>query len=88
MRALATLVVGAAGPAAIAGGLFDAVHGGTTATRSVAYALWIAAALCLALMAAAGTQRAWRRLDVPPGWVFVSAAVVLTVLGAAVDAAG
>jgi hypothetical protein len=88
MRALAALVVVAAVAATIAGGLFDAVHGGTTLASSIAYAFWFAAALCLALMAVGGTRLAWRRLDLPEGWVFVTASVLLTGAGAAIDALG
>jgi hypothetical protein len=41
-------------------------------------------------MAVAGRKWLWRRttLPVPEGWVFVTAAVVLTVVGAGIDAAG
>ena len=65
MGALARLVAVAAVIATIAGGLFDAVHGGTTLASAIAYAFWFAAAFCLLLMAVAGTKLAWRRLDLP-----------------------
>ena len=88
MRSLAALVVAAAVTATVAGGLFDAFHGGTTLAASIAYAFWFAAALCLMGMAVAGTRLAWRRLDLPEGWVFVAASVLLTGAGAAIDALG
>jgi hypothetical protein len=88
MRAVAALTAAAAVIATIAGGLFDAVHGGTTLARAIAYAFWFAAALCLLLMAVAGTKLAWRRLSLPEGWVFVAASAVLTGAGAAIDALG
>ncbi|MGD0715161.1 MAG: hypothetical protein ABSB24_13400 [Gaiellaceae bacterium] len=88
MRTLAVLLAAAAVPATLAGVLFDVIHGGTTLTRSVAYAFWFAAALCLALMAAGRTKLVWRRLDLPEAWVFIAASVVLTGAGAAIDAFG
>ena len=88
MRSVVTIVVAAAVAATIAGGLFDAVHGGTTLTRSVALAFWLAAALCLVGMAVGGTKLGWRRLDLPEAWVFVTSSVLLTVVGAAIDALG
>ena len=76
--------------AAAAGALFDAIHGGTTLTRSIAYAFWLEAALALVLMAGAGSKRLARRFDLPfvEGWVFVAAAVTLTAVGVLVDIAG
>jgi hypothetical protein len=88
MRAVVALVVAAAVAATIAGGLFDAVHGDTTLTRAIAYAFWFAAALCLAGMVVGGTKLAWRRLDLPEAWVFVTSSALLTVAGAAIDALG
>ncbi len=88
MRALAALVAAAAVIATIAGGVFDAVHGGTSLASAIAYAFWFAAAICLLLMAVAGTKLAWRRLNLPEGWVFVAASVLLTGAGAAIDALG
>jgi hypothetical protein len=59
-------------------------------TRSIAYGFWFAAAVLLFAMAIATRKIFWRRttLAVPEGWVFVAAAVTLTVAGALVDAAG
>jgi len=88
MRAVVALVAVAAVAATIAGGVFDAVHGGTTLTRSIAYAFWFAAALCLVGMAVGGTRLAWRKLDLPEAWVFVTSSALLTVMGAAIDALG
>jgi hypothetical protein len=75
---------------ALGGIVFWAVHGDTTLTRAVAYGLWFAAAVMLVLMAVAGRKMVWRRTSLPvvEGWVFVTAAVVLTVAGAVIDALG
>jgi hypothetical protein len=75
---------------AIAGGaIFWAIHGGTTATRAIAYGFWFAAAACIVLIAVAGNKLLWRRtkLNLPEGWVFGTSAVVLTLAGAAIDVA-
>jgi hypothetical protein len=88
-RFLACLLV-AAVLATVGGALFDAIHGGTTLTRSIAYAFWIAAAVALVLMAGAGSKRLARRFDLPfiEGWLFVAAAVTLTAIGAVIDVLG
>jgi hypothetical protein len=88
-RFLACLLV-AAVLATVGGALFDAIHGGTTLTRSIAYAFWIAAAVALVLMAGAGSKRLARRFDLPfiEGWLFLAMAVVLTTVGVLVDVAG
>jgi hypothetical protein len=88
-RFLACLLV-AAVLATVGGALFDVVHGGTTITRSIAYAFWIAAAVALVLMAGAGNKRLARRFDLPfiEGWLFLAAACALTGVGIAVDVAG
>ena len=79
-----------AGVAALGGVLFEVVRGGTTISRSVAYALWIAAALALLLTRVAGSKRVWRNSRLPPieGWWFLTAATLFTVVGALVDALG
>jgi hypothetical protein len=88
-RFLACLLV-AAVLATVGGALFDVIHGGTTLTRSIAYAFWIAAAVALVLMAGAGSKRLARRFDLPfiEGWLFVTAAVVLTLAGVVIDVLG
>jgi len=75
--------------ATVGGVLFAEVHGRTTVTRAVAYAFWFTAAFVLVAMAFAGNRMLARR-GVPPvdGWVFVVAAVLLTGIGAVVDALG
>ena len=75
---------------ALGGIVFWAAHGDTTLTRAVAYGLWFAAAAMLLLMAIAGRKLVWRRTNLPAveGWVFITAAVVLTVAGALIDALG
>jgi hypothetical protein len=75
-RLFAAGILGVSVLATVGGVLFDVVHGHTTVTRSVAYAFWFAAALCfLPVLARRGAA-----------WVFVSASVILTAIGAAVDA--
>ena len=76
--------------ATVGGAVFDAIHGGTTLTRSIAYGFWIAAAVALVLMAGAGSKRLARRFDLPfiEGWLFLAAAVALTAIGAVVDVLG
>jgi hypothetical protein len=90
LRAVAAVSLVAAVSALVGGVIFWAVHGKTTVTRSIAYAFWFAAALLLLAMVVAGNKRFWRRAHVAPpeGWVFVASSVVLTVAGAAIDAAG
>ena len=89
MREVAALSLVGAVAGAIGGLVFWAAHGQTTLERAIAYGLWIAAALCLALMVVVGRKLVWRRtsLPVPEGWVWVATALVLTVAGAAIDAA-
>ena len=90
MRAVAALSLAGAVPGALGGLVFWAIHGDTTLTRALAYGLWFAAAVMLVLMVVAGRRALWRRTNLPAieGWVFVSAAVVLTVVGAVIDALG
>jgi hypothetical protein len=90
VRSIVALSIVGAVPATIGGLVFWAAHGRTTAARSVAYGFWFAAAAMLALMVVAGSKRVWRRtsLPVPEGWEFVTACVVLTAVGVAVDALG
>jgi hypothetical protein len=74
----------------LGGIVFWAVHGDTTLTRAIAYGLWFAAAAMFVLMAVAGRKLVWRRTNLPvlEGWVFIGAALTLTVAGALIDAAG
>ena len=90
MRGIVSLSLAGALPGTIGGLVFWALQGDTTATRAIAYGFWFAAAALLVLMAVAGRKWLWRRttLPVPEGWVFVTAAVLLTVAGAGIDAAG
>jgi Kef-type K+ transport system membrane component KefB len=81
----------AAGVLATAGGaLFDAVHGGTTLSRSIAYGFWIAASVVLVLMGLAASKRLARWFDLPfiEGWLFLAAAMFLTAVGIVVDVLG
>jgi hypothetical protein len=90
VRQVAALSLVGAVPAVLGGLIFWAVHGDTPLTRSIAYGFWFAAAACLVLMIVTGRKLVWRALPVTAyeGWVFTSAAVVLTVVGAAVDTLG
>ena len=90
MAEVAALSLVGAVAGAVGGIVFWAAHGETTLTRAIAYGLWVAATLCLALMVVVGRKLIWRRtsLPVPEGWVWVATAVVLTVAGAGIDALG
>jgi hypothetical protein len=90
MRELAALSLAGAVCGVVGGVIFWAVHGGTLLTRSIAYGLWFAATVILVLTVVAGRKLIWRRTSLPEleGWVFVSAAIVLTAVGAAIDAIG
>jgi hypothetical protein len=90
MRTLATLTLSSAVVAAVGGLVYWAARGGTHATRAVAYGLWFAAAALLVAMVLGGLSFVWRGLPITPpeGWVFLSAACALTVIGVAIDAAG
>jgi Na+/H+-translocating membrane pyrophosphatase len=84
---LACLVVAAL--ATVGGVLFYAIHGNTTLTRAIAYGFWVAATLTLVAMILSGSRGLARRgLPQVEGWVFVSAAFLLTAIGAVVDALG
>jgi hypothetical protein len=88
-REAAALILIAALPALAGGLLYKAIAGGTTASRAIATGFWIAAAVCLLLMVVAGRNALWRRTarPLPEASVFVTAAIVLTAIGAIVDAA-
>jgi hypothetical protein len=53
--------------------------------HEIALALYALAALCLIAMAIASRKFVWRYVKVPPGWMFLSAAVLLCVIGIAFD---
>jgi len=90
VRELAALSLAGAVCGVLGGVIFWAVHGGTLLTRSIAYGLWFAATMILVLTVVAGRKLIWRRTSLPvfEGWVFVSAAILLTAAGAAIDALG
>jgi hypothetical protein len=90
MAEVAALSLVGAVTGAVGGIVFWAVHGETTLERAISYGLWIAATLCLALMIVVGRKIVWRRtsLPVPESWVWVAAASVLTIAGAAIDSLG
>ena len=82
------MTLAAAVPAVIGGVLYQVTAGDTTVQRAIATAFWIAAAVYLLLMVVAGRKALWRRTarPLPEGSVFVTAAVLLTAIGAIVDA--
>ncbi len=83
-------LLAAAVAATLGGLLFALLHGGTTVTRSIAYAFWIAAALTLVAMAVAASKHLARWFDLPfiEGWLFVAASALLTGVGVVVDVLG
>ncbi len=84
------LSLGGAVCGVLGGIIFWAIHGGTLITRSIAYGFWFAATVILVLTVVAGRSYIWRRTSLPvlEGWMFVSAAILLTAAGAAIDAIG
>jgi hypothetical protein len=90
VRAVAALSLAGVVCAVVGGAIFHAVNGGTPLERSIAYGCWFAATAVLVLAVVSAQKLVWRRTSLPvlEGWVFVSAAVVLTAVGAAIDAFG
>ena len=90
MRFAAALTLVAAVPATLGGLVFWAVHRDTLVTRAIAFGFWIAAAVVLVAMAVVGQRYVWRRVPFAPpeGWVFVTSAVALTLIGIGIDVAG
>jgi hypothetical protein len=90
VRGVAALSLIGTVPAILGGLIFWALHGETAVSRSIAYGFWFAAAVCLLLMLVTGSKRVWRSLPMAAyeGWVFTTAAIVLTALGAVVDTLG
>ena len=87
-RDSAALTLIAAMPAVVGGVLYQVIAGGTTVSRAIATAFWIAAAVYLVLMVITSRKMFWRRTvrPLPEGSVFVTAAILLTAIGAIVDA--
>ena len=88
MRPVAALSVAGAVPAVLGAVIYWAFAGGSI-THAIASGLWFAAAILFLGMFVATSKTLWSRtaIAVPEGWMFLSAAVVLTVLGAAIDVA-
>jgi hypothetical protein len=88
MRTVAALSVAGAVPAVLGAVIYWALAGGSI-THAIASGLWFAAAILFLGMFVATSKTLWSRtaIAVPEGWMFLSAAVVLTVLGAAIDVA-
>lgn len=53
--------------------------------HEIALALYALAALCLVAMLVASRKIVWRFVKVPPGWVFLAAAVFCCAVGIAFD---
>lgn len=90
MRLAVALTLAAAVPAVIGGVAFWVAHRDSLLTRSIAYGFWFAAAVVLLAMAVVGQRFVWRRVPFTPpeGWVFVSSAVALTLIGVVIDVVG
>jgi len=89
VRLFLLVCLGIAVVATVGGVLFAEIRGGTTVSRAVAYAFWFAAALVLAAMVLSGSRTLARRgLPQVEGWVFVTAAFLLTGVGVLVDGFG
>jgi hypothetical protein len=86
VRTVAALSVAGAVPAVLGAVSFWGLAGGSI-THAIASGFWFAAAILFLGMFVATSKGLWRRttIAVPEGWMFVSAAVVLTVAGVAVD---
>jgi hypothetical protein len=89
VRTVAVLSVAGAVPAVLGGLVYWGADGGTKFMHAIASGLWFAAAVLFLGMFVATSKTLWSRtaIAVPEGWMFLSAAVVLTVLGAAFDVA-
>jgi hypothetical protein len=76
-----------AGVLGVLGGLVYAAAGQETYQVAIAYGLWVAAAGCLVALPLAGSKQLYTRTNLPliEGWVFVTAAVLLSIAGAIVD---
>jgi hypothetical protein len=87
-REAAALTLIAAVPAVVGGLLYQVIAGGTTVSRAVATGFWIAAFVYLVLWLFTAPRALWHRLPrpLPEGSVFVTAAIVLTAIGAILDA--
>lgn len=87
-REAAALTLIAAAPAVVGGLLYQSIVGGTTVSRAIATAFWFASAAYLLAWLLTAPKAVWRRTarPLPEGSVFVTAAIVLTAIGAIVDA--
>ena len=80
-------LVAVAGALGVLGGVLYAAAGRETYQVAIAYGLWVAAAACLVALPIAGSKQVYARTNLPliEGWIFVVAAIVLSVAGAVVD---
>jgi hypothetical protein len=85
---IAALSVAGAVPAVLGGGRFWGLARGSI-THAIASGFWFAAAILFLGTFVVTSKSVWRRttIAVPEGWMFLSAAVVLTAVGVAVDLA-
>lgn len=90
MRVVAALTLAGAVGAVIGGLVVWLAASDLRLERALAYGFWFAAAFMLLLMVVAGRRMIWRRtsVPVPEGWVFVTAAGALTVVGIVIDVVG
>ena len=90
MREVAALSVVGAACGVVGGLVFRLANGSPATTRSIGYGCWIAATVLLVLSAVVSQKLIWRRTNLPivDGWMLVTSAIVVTVVGAVVDAVG
>jgi hypothetical protein len=88
LRTVAALSVAGGVPAVLGAVIFWGLAGGSI-THAIASGFWFAAAVLFVGTFVVTSKSVWRRttIAVPEGWMFLSAAVVLTVVGAAIDVA-
>jgi hypothetical protein len=83
---IAALSVAGAVPAVLGAVIFWGLAGGSI-THAIASGFWFAAAVLFVGTFVVTSKSVWRRttIAVPEGWMVLSAAVVLTAVGVAVD---
>jgi ABC-type microcin C transport system permease subunit YejB len=71
----------------VLGGVVYASAGRETYQVAIAYGLWVAAAACLVALPVAASKHVYTRTNLPlvESWVFVTAAIVLSIFGAVID---
>jgi hypothetical protein len=86
LRTVAALSVAGTVPAVLGAVIFWGLAGGSI-IHAIASGFWFAAAILFLGMFVARSKTLWRRTTIaaPEGWMFLSAAVVLTAVGVVVD---